>query len=225
MRVINTKDDIPKIRRCCRTLSTGSVRRTGVAVVQKNCTDAPPKCLTRNTITGVVSLCLVCSRQHRSVHQTTRTTSISEVVNTYKCRGGGAHRALLKTLRRLKIGRPTPEPRAAEIRQRVLDVCRRLAPEVLDQLTAEYQAGMSTPALAAQYNIGKATVLKLLQERGIARRGQGRKNIDLAEAIARYQAGWSLARLASAYQCNAETVRLALKARGVMLRPRNGCKY
>ena len=77
----------------------------------------------------------------------------------------------------------------------------------------------------ATYGLGKGTVLKLLEDRGVTRRGQGRKNIDLLEAAARYAAGWSLAKLATTYGCDAETVRLALKDHGVQLRPRNGWTY
>lgn len=42
------------------------------------------------------------------------------------------------------------------------------------------------------YGLGKGTVLKLLHDHGVTVRAQGRKNIDLAEAIEYYQAGWSL---------------------------------
>lgn len=117
------------------------------------------------------------------------------------------------TARRV-VADPPPRP--------IQSARRRLGPAVVAQLVADYQAGQSTTAIMQTFGLGKGTVLRLLQEAGIERRGQGQRKIDLAEATARYQAGCSLAKLAATYGCDAETMRTAFRRAGLRLRPRHG---
>jgi hypothetical protein len=109
--------------------------------------------------------------------------------------------------------------------RRIHDARRRLSPEIIQQLIHDYEAGQSTPALMTTYGLGKGAVLRLLEEAGVQRRGQGQKNIQLEEAIQLYEQGWSLVNLAVRYDCNGETVRQALMGAGVKLRPRSGRSY
>ncbi|WP_336855932.1 helix-turn-helix domain-containing protein [Sinomonas albida] len=55
-------------------------------------------------------------------------------------------------------------------RYRLID---RLGPATLDKLVERYKAGESTNDLAAEYNISKSSLLRLLDTRGIQRRKQG----------------------------------------------------
>jgi hypothetical protein len=105
---------------------------------------------------------------------------------------------------------------------RIHQATKRLGPETIAALVADYQAGFPGTALMTKYGLGKGTVLDLLHQAGVKLRAQGRRNIDLVEATQLYEAGWSLVRLADTYDCDAETVRKALREAGVKMRPRRG---
>jgi hypothetical protein len=52
-------------------------------------------------------------------------------------------------------------------------VDRRLGAAMMERIVAEYVAGTPTTALARTYGIGKGTVLRLIQERGVTVRKRG----------------------------------------------------
>jgi hypothetical protein len=83
---------------------------------------------------------------------------------------------------------PTARPQVHEVR-------RRLTKETIEQLVADYEAGLSTPALVEKYHLAKGTVLNLLKEHGTTMRHQLMTEAEIVEAIQLYRAGWSLARV------------------------------
>lgn len=100
---------------------------------------------------------------------------------------------------------------------------RRLSPEQINQLAADYRAGRSTTWLMRTYRLGKGTVLRLLEEQGVEMRGQGVPTDRIDEAIQLYVTdGLSLMKIARRMGCSAETVRQALLAAEVQVRARPG---
>lgn len=95
---------------------------------------------------------------------------------------------------------------------------RRLGPEIIAQLAADYESGRSTTWLMQTYGLGKGTVLGLLEEYGVQLRNQGVPPDQLDEIIRLYRSGLSLAKVAASFGCSAETARRALMAAGVRLR-------
>lgn len=114
--------------------------------------------------------------------------------------------------------RPRREPDVAS--PRVGAVRRRLRPELIAQLVADYEAGHSTTQLMQTYGPGKATVLSILAECDVKMRGRGIPDNRLQEAIQLYRGGLSLKAVAHRLDCSAETVRQALMAVGVTMRAR-----
>lgn len=116
-----------------------------------------------------------------------------------------------------KLAHITPV-RGAPPASRIHNVRKRLAPEIIAKLAADYKAGMSSTALTIKYSLAKGTVLNLLREQGAKFRGQGLAETDVPEAAQLYRDGWSLKRIAERFGCNAETARVALMAAGIAMR-------
>jgi hypothetical protein len=95
---------------------------------------------------------------------------------------------------------------------------RRLKPEQVDQLVAEYQTGESMLYLAKRWQMHRTTVADHLRRAGVAVRERGIPADRLGEAIKLYADGWSCKRLADHFDCDDETVRQTLKRAGVKLR-------
>ena len=71
-------------------------------------------------------------------------------------------------------------------------LARRLPPERLDQLVADYQAGDGCTTLAARYGVSENGVLAHLARCGVERRGPGKVSLDDVVEMARLcQAGWT----------------------------------
>jgi DNA-directed RNA polymerase specialized sigma24 family protein len=95
---------------------------------------------------------------------------------------------------------------------------KRLGPDSIQQLVADYEAGDSTTILMRTYGLGKGTVLAILEEQGVKMRGQGIPDDRLSEVSDLYSGGLSLMRISKKLDCSAETVRQALLRAGVTLR-------
>lgn len=95
---------------------------------------------------------------------------------------------------------------------------RRLTPQQVEQLVAEYRASADMKELAARWSLHRTTVAGHLRKVGVELRRQGVPADRLHEAIRLYNGGWSLRRLAERYDCDDETVRQALKRAGLQLR-------
>jgi DNA invertase Pin-like site-specific DNA recombinase len=78
---------------------------------------------------------------------------------------------LRKQLVRLarELAKQPPQEQTPRSQPRVHKLERRLAPEVLEQLVADYRAGMSANQLMRSYHLGKGTVLRVLHEAGVVR--------------------------------------------------------
>lgn len=100
---------------------------------------------------------------------------------------------------------------------------QRLTPELIAELAAAYESGLSTNKLMRQYDLSKGSVLKLLREAGVKLRNQGIPNEAAAEVTRLYvEQEWSSLRIGDRYGCDGETVRKFLKRHNVQIRPRNG---
>ena len=127
---------------------------------------------------------------------------------------------VIPQIRRSTSVRAVPIERTDRSRHRVHNVRKRLGHDVVAQLVADYQEGVSTPALMEQYQLGKGTVLHLLQDHGIPMRHQHMTKAEATEAICLYQQGWSLARVGEHFNRNPSTIMGVLKRAGVERRKR-----
>jgi hypothetical protein len=119
-----------------------------------------------------------------------------------------AHRSALSAQR----GLPDPLPRPPQ------RISRRLGPDVIEQILADYQAGIACTALGRQYGIGKTTVVRLLRRHGVVVRRQAMTSAEQAEAIRLYQLGWPLAKIGNELDRPMHTVRNVLIRRGIARR-------
>jgi hypothetical protein len=112
------------------------------------------------------------------------------------------------------LRRRKPESKSAKQRQ----VQRRLTPEQVDQLVAEYQAGDDMKVLADRWRVHRTTVAGHLRRGRVTLRRQGLPIERFDEAIRLYGEGLPLERLAKRFDSDDETVRQALKRAGVNFR-------
>jgi hypothetical protein len=101
-------------------------------------------------------------------------------------------------------------------------VQNRLSLAELDELLAQYQAGMTVKDLAHHYRLHRCTVSHILTRHNVTRRPKGIPPELLEDAIAAYQAGSSLATIGAKVAVNAMTVSVALRKAGIPIRPRPG---
>jgi hypothetical protein len=101
-------------------------------------------------------------------------------------------------------------------------VQRRLRPDEIDDLVAQYLAGETIQALAAHHYIHRFTVSQILDRRQIPRRSKGIPPERLSEVIRRYEAGDSMVTIAKLESVSPETIRLALQRSGSKIRRRKG---
>jgi DNA-directed RNA polymerase specialized sigma24 family protein len=114
------------------------------------------------------------------------------------------------------VASPTGGRQRPSVRQRQAQ--RRLTPEQVQRLVAEYEDGASVQDLASRWSIHRTTVASQLRQAGVKLRGQGVPADCRAEAVRLYGEGWSCQRLGERYGCNATTVWKVLKQAGVRLR-------
>lgn len=70
----------------------------------------------------------------------------------------------------------------------------------------------------ATYDLGKGTVLSILEQHGVKMRGQGVPKAQVEDVIRLYRSGQSLMQLSKQLECSAEAVRQVLLGAGVTLR-------
>lgn len=101
---------------------------------------------------------------------------------------------------------------------------RRLNEREIDELVAEYQAGRTLAAIAADLGIHQRTVAAHLDGRGVNRRSNHPKldEKQVHEAARRCRSGDSLATIGMALEVDATTVRRVLRRAGIALRSRRG---
>lgn len=97
----------------------------------------------------------------------------------------------------------------------------RLTPEEVDRLLDHYHAGTKINDLAAEFKVGRTTVMKHVERAGAPRR----RNIvtdRLDEARRLYDQGWSLARVGAHFGVDPATVGYALRKAGIPRRDSQG---
>lgn len=98
---------------------------------------------------------------------------------------------------------------------------RRLKPDEVFDLVADYNEGTRINDLAAKYGINRVTVMAHLKREGAeSRRGVVERR--LPEATALYKGGWSLARIGEKLGVSPGTVWLTLQKHGVQMRDQQG---
>jgi uncharacterized protein (DUF433 family) len=92
------------------------------------------------------------------------------------------------------------------------------------QVAGLYQAGWTVSQIAARYQVAASTVLRRLDDAGMARRPRSAPAVFPVEEAARavQQDGASFAGVARAYQVSVDVVRAQLRARGIAPPPRTG---
>jgi hypothetical protein len=101
-------------------------------------------------------------------------------------------------------------------------VQRRLRPDEIDGLIAQYLAGETIQALAAYHCIHRFTVGRILDRRHVPRRPKGIPPKRLSEVVRRYKAGDSMVTIAKSESVSPETIRFALQRSGAKIRKRRG---
>jgi hypothetical protein len=92
-----------------------------------------------------------------------------ELVRLYSNLHSSAMRLCQLNLNALSHGRSRAE-RPPLVPQRVE---RRLGPDLIKRIVAEYAGGRSSTLLAKRYGIGKGTLLRLLKQNGVVVRRRG----------------------------------------------------
>lgn len=101
-------------------------------------------------------------------------------------------------------------------------ITQRLAPETIAQIVASYQIGITTPALAKQYDISPTAVKRLLHTNRVQLRRYHRLSENEVLAAAKlYESGWPLAQIARKLDVDDETVRKGFRRVGVTMRGTN----
>ncbi|NEW30412.1 hypothetical protein [Nocardia cyriacigeorgica] len=96
---------------------------------------------------------------------------------------------------------------------------RKLAPEEIVNLVAQYRAGASIAELAREFGMHTQTVDAHLKRQGVEKRSLRKMtNRQVNRAATLYQAGWSTTDLAKEFGVAAPTIRATLMRAGVQLR-------
>ncbi|WP_294181466.1 hypothetical protein [uncultured Schumannella sp.] len=104
----------------------------------------------------------------------------------------------------------------------IRNIKRRLGRELIAELVAAYESGVTTIELMQRYDLSKTSVLKLLREAGVTLRRQPMTSNQVEHAQQLYESGNSLATVAEKVQMPTESVRRSLLEHGVQMRPRQG---
>lgn len=99
---------------------------------------------------------------------------------------------------------------------------RRLTPEDLVGLVADYRSGQTVYQLADKYGIHRHTVSQHLRTAGVRMRLDGMTPTQIDQAVQLYGSGLSLARIAELFGVTAKTVHSRLRERGVQFRDTHG---
>lgn len=102
---------------------------------------------------------------------------------------------------------------------RVHSIDRRLPEEVLDAIVQRYEGGESTQAIATAYDIGAASVNRLLRRHGAAVREQAISEDVVKKAVRLYESGLAVHAVASELGVAKTSLLRALKKAGIQLRP------
>jgi hypothetical protein len=104
----------------------------------------------------------------------------------------------------------------------IRDISRRLGSEQIQQLVADYEAGIHTPELVKKYTLSKTSVLKILRDNHVAIRRQSMTPEQIGQAMQLYEDGYSLSATAQEIEMPKQSVRNALLKAGVKMRVSRG---
>lgn len=104
----------------------------------------------------------------------------------------------------------------------IFSVARRLGSEGVARLIAAYEAGTPTTQLTRDFGIAKGSVLRLLEQNGVAMRQQPIPAELIPEAAELYYEGLSLTAVSDRLGVNRSTLFHALRRAGVTMRPAIG---
>lgn len=113
------------------------------------------------------------------------------------------------------IARPSKPPQRHKIAQ-------RLDPDTITEIVKAYEDGTPTTRLTLQFNIGKGTVLRILQAHRVTMRNQRLTTEQVAEAIELYLQGWSMAKVGRHFRREHTVIRDVLKRGGITRRDTHG---
>ncbi|MGO4452525.1 helix-turn-helix domain-containing protein [Arthrobacter sp. RAF14] len=106
--------------------------------------------------------------------------------------------------------KPKQSTASARQRYRLVD---RLGQAKLDEIVARYEAGESTTSLADESGVAKSSLLRLLEERGVARRKQGLTPEIERQILALRKEGVVIRAIAKQVGVSYDTARLFLLGR------------
>jgi hypothetical protein len=115
-----------------------------------------------------------------------------------------------------RLSNPSPRP-----------VQRRLSAADVNDICATYVSGRSIDDLARSYGVQRTTIIKHLDQHGVARRRVVRKMTDalVADAALAYRDGHSLKTVADKFSVDTRTLGREFRKAGVDIRPRRGWTY
>lgn len=121
----------------------------------------------------------------------------------------------------------TPVPRSDRSPEQVepsqpFKLDQRLKPAIVAEISARYEAGEPSTAIASSCGLSKGSVIRLIREAGISIRRQGLTNNQITEAAQLYDSGLSLAKIGARFGVDHGTVWRQLKKRGVRMRDTHG---
>ena len=124
-------------------------------------------------------------------------------------------------LRKLLAGTSVRQSKIPETRP-LRQYQRRLHPNELRHLVADYVSGVEVMELARRYRIARGTVVEHMRRQGVPRRHPRLSSDDIRRVAGLYQAGDSLSTVGKAFGVDPGTVRRALTELGVPVRDCHG---
>ncbi len=91
-------------------------------------------------------------------------------------------------------------------------------PEFLGRLRADYEAGKPARAIAAEYKVDRATMMRHLRKAGVAIRRQGLTDTQAQQAAVMYRSGMTQTQVAAKFGVSQKTAGRYLHLLGVRMR-------
>jgi hypothetical protein len=120
-----------------------------------------------------------------------------------------------------KMTQRPPIAQPSEHRQRH-KIAQRLDPDTITAIVKAYEDGTPTTRLTLQFNLGKGTVLRILQAHRVTMRNQPLTPEQVAEAVELYLQGWSKAKVGRHFHREHTVIRDVLKRVGITRRDTHG---
>lgn len=117
---------------------------------------------------------------------------------------------------------PTEAPPRAPARRTPGTAKQLDVDDQVQELIADYQAGVSVRRLGERFGIARQTVSEILRRHEVPVRQRGLSPEQVDEAVRLYADGWSLARIGNQMDVNPQTVLNRLRERGVRTRDAQG---